>query len=454
MDRVMRRLLAGALGLVLLAGISIGFAPTGDAASVDAPTPGIWPTPRPAEVVPATVSRTELRGLVLGLEDGRIVRISGAHVGTGETSVQTDGSGRFFLDADIRTDTVSIVAPGYEVRRLSTAGRYLVVFLQPLEVRAVYIPLGELKRQVVLDWALGLARNGSITALVIDVKDEGGSILPQAATQTARDIGAIHDPGTDIDGFLNELRDLGIYRIARVTAFLDGRFAYAFPAEAILTPEGAIFEDDIGLVWTNPFSEAARLHNIEVGVAATPWFEEIQYDYVRLPTDPGVGVRNNATPEQRSAVITQFAREASSAIHAAGSALSIDTFGQTTMIFHDGGIGQVLEDLAPFLDYYSPMVYPSTWTPGWFGLAYPPSDPFRVVNASVALAVERLAPFNIVVRPWLQDFHDYQEQKLFYGPAQVRAQILGSEQAGGSGFMLWDPSLNYQTALLGELQGP
>jgi hypothetical protein len=133
--------------------------------------------------------------------------------------------------------------------------------------------------------------------------------------------------------------------------------------------------------------------------------------------------------------------------------LAIDTFGQTTMILHDGGIGQVLEDLAPFLDYYSPMVYPSTWTPGWFGLDYPPSDPFRVVSQSVAQAVARLAPFeSVIVRPWLQDFHDYQEQKLPYGLAQVRAQIDASMQAGASGFMLWDPSLNYQLSVLAELQ--
>ncbi|HJN93673.1 MAG TPA: putative glycoside hydrolase, partial [Dehalococcoidia bacterium] len=445
MASVMRRVLNVAMGVALLAGMSVGLAPASEAVVVDGSGVAEWQAQRPADGAPTPVARTSLRGLVLGRKDGRIVRVSGAHVGTGETSIQTNANGRFYLAAAARTNSVSVVAPGYEVKRLTPTGRYLVVFLQPLEVRAIYIPFGELKRQEVLDWALGLARNSTITSLVIDVKDEGGSVLPQVATQTAREIGAVHDPGTDIEAFLTELEDLGVYRIARVVAFLDGRFAYSFPSEAILTAAGEIFVDDIGFVWTNPFSEAVRRHNVEVGVAATAWFEEIQYDYVRFPTDPGVVVRNNATPEQRSAVITQFAQDASIAIHAAGSAIAIDTFGQTTMIFHDGGIGQVLEDLAPFLDYYSPMVYPSTWTTGWFDLVYPPSDPFRVVARSVAQAVERLAPFDIVVRPWLQDFHDYQAQKLFYGPAQVRVQIDASAQAGGSGFMLWDPSLNYQT---------
>jgi hypothetical protein len=95
------------------------------------------------------------------------------------------------------------------------------------------------------------------------------------------------------------------------------------------------------------------------------------------------------------------------------------------------------------------MVYPSTWTPGWFDLAYPPANPRRVILNSVASAVARLQPFpTVAVRPWLQDFHDYQEQKLFYGATEVRIQIEASAEAGGQGFMLWDPSLNYQIELL------
>ena len=77
-----------------------------------------------------------------------------------------------------------------------------------------------------------------------------------------------------------------------------------------------------------------------------------------------------------------------------------------------------------------------------------------MVKSSIELAVARLQPFgNILVRPWLQDFHDYQEQKLFYGVDRVRAQIDASTQAGAAGFMLWDPSLAYQIDLLNSLDG-
>ena len=405
-----------------------------------------------ADPVPLIRSAQPLHGLVLAWEDGRIQRLAGAHVGTGQHTVRTDANGRFTIPADIRTDQLTVVAPGYHIVRRHTTVDYTVVFTRPLEVRAVYLPFDLLRRQEVLDWALDLARRGTVTALVIDIKDEGGSVLSLVANRTAHAIDAADDPGTEIEAFLSELSRLGIYRIARVVAFLDGRLALGLPETALRTNQGAIFRSANGWAWTDPSSELARRYNIEIGVNAARYFEEIQYDYVRLPTEPSVALRAQTSGAERSALITTFAREAAQSLHAAGAALAFDTFGQTTIILHDDGIGQILEDLAPFLDYYSPMVYPSTWTPGWFGLAYPPADPFRVVADSIAAAVNRLRPFpNVVVRPWLQDFHDYQEEKLFYGPDQVLDQIRAVEQAGGSGFMLWDPSLNYQTALLAGL---
>ena len=306
------------------------------------------------------------------------------------------------------------------------------------------------------------ARAGTITALVVDVKDEDGSVLPIVANDTARSMGAVVGTGTDVEEFLAELKRIGIYRIARVVTFLDGRLARAFPETAVRTYWGTLFLDSSGKSWTNPLSDLARRHNIEIGINAAAFFEEVQYDYVRLPadpdaavllpTDPKVAVRGGTTSEQRSASIARFTQEAADGLHAAGAAIALDTFGQTTVANHDSGIGQVLEDLAPFLDYYSPMVYPSTWSTGWFGLDYPPADPFLVVLGSVSMAVSRLTPFpQVVVRPWLQDFHDYQERKLLYSSDEVRTQIDASAQAGAQGFMLWNHSLNVHLDVLIDL---
>jgi len=396
---------------------------------------------RSVEIVPLDAP---LRGIVLAHQGGEIVRVPGAHIGTGETSIQADDAGRFTLAADIRTNQISVVAAGYRPLLWETTADYVTVYLEPLDVRAIYVPMERLKQRETLDWVLGLARDGTITALVIDVKDEGGSVLPFLATRTAEEIGSPWYSGQDLEAFLTELADLGIYRIARIVTFLDSRFAYAFPAEAIRGRDGEIFVGAQGAAWTSAFSSAAQRYNVEIGVQAANWFEEIQYDYVRLPTEPGLNIRDAATSAERSAIIAQFARDAGKALHAVGAALAFDTFGQTTMIEHDGGIGQILEDLGPHLDYFSPMVYPSTWATGWFGLLNPATDPYLVVESSVARSVERLSEFpGVVVRPWLQDFPDYQAGRQAYGPIEVRAQIDANRDAGGSGFMLWDPSLDY-----------
>ena len=405
---------------------------------------------RSAAIVPI---ERPLHGIVLtrlGTDD---VRVAGAHVGTGATSIQTDAAGRFALPADIRTNQISVVAAGYRPVLRETSADYLVVRLEPLDVRAIYLPMDRLRSADTLAWALDLARAGTISALVIDVKDEAGSVLSLLATGTVREIGAAWDPGQHLAQFLSELGELGVYRIARVVTFLDSHFAFAFPWEAIRGRDGTIFVGQQGAAWVSAFSPAAQQYNVEIGVAAAAWFEEIQYDYVRLPTEPGLAVRDGATAAARSAAIARFARDAAAALHAAGAALAFDTFGQTTMIEHDGGIGQVLEDVGPYLDYFSPMVYPSTWAPGWFGFTHPATEPYAVVRTSVARAVARLAAFpGVVVRPWLQDFPDYQAGRQSYGADEVRAQIDASAAGGGSGFMLWDPTLDYQFEALVNLR--
>jgi hypothetical protein len=448
----MVRILATFLIVLALSVALIGIGTPREAAAAGAATdPLVAPadtTPR-SDVPVVRIPRT-LRGLVVTWRDGRLERVPFAHVGTGEHTLQADGAGRFTIPAAIRTNHVNIVAPGYHVIRRVTTSDYVVAFAKPLDVRAIYLPFDRLDDRAVLDWALRLARDGVITSLVIDVKNEGGAVLPEVANQTAIEMGAVRGTGTDIEGFLEDLEELGVYRIARVVTFMDGWLARGHPQTAIRDFDGTIFYDDINFAWVSPFVGLSRRHNVEIGINAAAYFDEVQYDYVRLPVD-SIPLRSRISAAQRSAIIAQFASEAAHALHAVGAALSFDTFGLTTMATNDSGIGQVLEELAPFLDYYSPMVYPSTWSTGWFGLEYPAADPYTVVLGSVGSAVSRLEGYNIVVRPWLQDFPDYNGRGIRYGPEHVSVQIAATIDAGGSGFMLWDPRLTYQLGPLGEI---
>ncbi|MDE2639045.1 MAG: hypothetical protein OXI03_00515, partial [Chloroflexota bacterium] len=383
--------------------------------------------------------------------------IAGAHVASVAGMVRSDADGVVALDdspaADGALEQYHVVAAGFWPRRAAVAVDG-VITLRPLEVRAVYLPYERLWDAESLDWALGLARAGLISAIVIDIKEEGGGVLPLAATAAVRSIDAVVDPGADMAAFLDELAWLGVYRIARQVVFLDTRLGRSDLETALLTPDGRQLRDDMGLGWTTPFSAKARRYNIDIALQAARHFDEIQFDYIRFPAGP-FQVHAETTGEQRSAAVARFAREAGHALHAVGAAVSIDTFGETTVIRAEDAVGQVLEDLIPYVDYYSPMLYPSTWAPGTFGLEYPPAHPGRIVEIAMRTAVERVRESGVegvLVRPWLQDYRDYQPRRLHYGYQDVMAQIEASAAQGGAGFMLWNPALRYETDVLATLR--
>ncbi|MFN8458638.1 MAG: putative glycoside hydrolase [Anaerolineae bacterium] len=77
-----------------------------------------------------------------------------------------------------------------------------------------------------------------------------------------------------------------------------------------------------------------------------------------------------------------------------------------------------------------------------------------MVNKSTFNAVERLKTVNpkLEVRPWIQDFPDYAFDERTYTPNEIRLQMEGARQAGGRGWLLWDPRVKYTTEALVSAQ--
>ncbi len=397
----------------------------------------------PALGFAATFS-SELSGRVYVWSRGRLRPVSHARVSTGTTLVRTDENGRFDFQPGERTGQLSIVHPGYDVVRRPIYFDQSVIVLRSLVVRAIYVPFARIDRDDVQRYIHELVDADLINAVVLDIKDEAGQVAPFAATETVRRLGA-HSTAkfSSVPNFLQELGDKGVYRIGRIVTFLDPWFAAWHPADALHNLQGGTFTDASGQGWASPFSWNARRYNIEIGVAAAAYVEEIQYDYVRLPYEPHLLERR--LESDRIASINRFAQEAGEALHLAGVAVSFDTFGVVSTAGNDQGIGQSVPGVASHIDYVSPMVYPSGWQAGSFGLAYPPEHPGSVVRQNVQATVDLIVEDGAaLVRPWLQDFTDYQSRGLHYNAERVHAQIEAASQAGGIGFMLWDPSLQYQ----------
>ncbi len=298
-----------------------------------------------------------------------------------------------------------------------------------------------------------------LNAVVMDVKGDRGYIPYSSTVQLAVDIGAGDRPMIqDWPAWMAWFHERNIYTIARIVVFKDEPLASAHPEWAVLSAAtGEVWRDREGLGWTDPMREEVWDYNIALAVeAAGQGFDEIQFDYVRFPSDGAISqatFMDENTEEKRLAAITTFLGRARAALAPYNVRLGADVFGYTTWRSDDMGIGQQIEAMAPHLDVLSPMLYPSTFADGLPGLpeySNAVAFPFEIVNKSTARAVERLKAVNpaLEIRPWVQDFSDYAFDGRTYSPAEVRLQFEGARQAGGRGWLLWDPRVRYTAEAL------
>ena len=168
--------------------------------------------------------------------------------------------------------------------------------------------------------------------------------------------------------------------------------------------------------------------------AARAGFDEIQFDYVRFPSDGDLSQivypsRTAAAPER---VIAQFAEYAARRLRPLGVRVSADVFGLAATL--DVGVGQDPRLLARHLDAIYPMAYPSHYRAGEYGLADPNAAPAETVAHALADFRRALRGKRAKLIPWLQDF----SLGRTYTVDDVRAQIDAAERAGAAGFLLWN----------------
>ena len=128
-----------------------------------------------------------------------------------------------------------------------------------------------------------------------------------------------------------------------------------------------------------------------------------------------------------------------------GVPVTFDIFGLTASSTGDLGIGQVWEDFINIADVVLPMVYPSHYYRGAFGLKSPNAEPYRVVRYALKEALERSRPHAAAaeIRPFLQAF-TLGRRRPRYTPFEIREQIRAVEDLGLTSWVLWNPRSVYQ----------
>ena len=376
--------------------------------------------------------------------------IADAIVTVGDREIRTDAGG-VVRAADPTTDLVGIRAFGYERQNLSvTALRGLdtQVALTPFRAKGLYLSMYGVGNRSLRDAALKLAETTEVNALVIDVKGDRGLIAYRSTNVLAEQVGAqkvITIP--DLHALVTSLHQRGLYAIARIVVFKDDPLASGRPDLAVRTRDGSIFHDREALAWTNPYSHEVWEYNIAVAVdAARAGFDEIQFDYVRLPDAHDLAFPEPHTEVNRVAAIDGFLAEARAGLRRFNVFLAADIFGYVCWNVDDTGIGQRLEHLIDLVDYVSPMLYPSAFQFGIPDYRNPVAHPYEVVRLSLEEALRRTHVSPLRFRPWLQAFQDYAFGGGSFTRGEVRRQIKASEDVGTNGWMLWNPHNRYSAS--------
>ncbi len=395
---------------------------------------------------PATPHGPSIEGMVL---DGNGAPIQGARISDGADLAITGADGIFSFEAGAieNPNALRVSAAGYRDHRVTPADfdPRLIVRLDVRPIHALYFNPVVTTSLDQVDALIEIINTTNANAVVVDIKEEW--IWYETGVEFYHEAGAVR-PAYDLAELLDRFDQSNIYTIARLVVFKDSIVAEAHPDLAIRdTVSGGPWRDFNGVAWVNPMERELWTPNLDLAVeAATAGFDEIQYDYIRFPSDGDLTTMDFGQPytqEARQAAIEGFLDESRRRLLPTGARQSADVFGFTMVVDDDLGIGQHFASLAQHVDYLSPMVYPSHYSEGQFGLPGHPNDfPYEIVDISLQGGVERLGGRSLQIRPWLQDFDLYGMTP--YGPEQVRAQIAAANEHGTSGWMLWDPENRFR----------
>ena len=295
-----------------------------------------------------------------------------------------------------------------------------------------------------------------LNAIVIDIKDYTGTVT-FAAENYGRGCTV-----SDLKEFIRELHTSNIYVIGRISVFQDLYYSNLHPELAVKNKsDGGVWKDHKGISFIDVGAKPYWDYIIEISKQAYDLgFDELNYDYVRYPSDGNMEnvfyAWSNAS-STKPEMLEGFFSYLHDNLQTSNIKTSVDLFGMTTTVESDMGIGQVLEKALPYFDYVAPMVYPSHYPSGWNGFANPAGYPYDVVHIAMSEGRKReqdwLALSNLStstpskLRPWLQDFH----LGATYDAAKVRAQIQATYDSGLTSWMFWSAANKYtEEALLPE----
>ena len=368
-----------------------------------------------------------------------------------------------------------------------------------------YIPVHQVTTDAGYDRHLKTLRDNGLNMLVVDMKDDYGTLRYDARDPLVLAKGKT-GKGIALEPFVAKAKANGIYLVARIVVFKDrslaqwggGRYAvwdakaqkpwqgYEWitvktepaateaaadapkapaiggGAPAIAATTGAAAQAGAGQkpaasatetvkklydeYWVDPYCEEVWEYDVAIAKELIArGFDEIQFDYIRFPTDgenlSEASYRWQDPGMDKESALMSFLSYARREIKAP---ISIDIYGANGWYRTGARTGQDVELIARYVDVICPMFYPSHFEQGFLAQAPAAERPYRIYYyGSYRNAI--IARNHVIVRPWAQAFYlNVSYDRAWYGPDYVQRQIFGARDSINEGYTYWNNSGRYE----------
>ena len=324
---------------------------------------------------------------------------------------------------------------------------------------------------------LDFLQQHGLNSFVVDFKDDSGHLTYDSSLPLAHELGAVQGGPINVDELVAQAHAAGMYVIGRLVVFKD-RFLYRWQdhrlavwdreqngpwrhlipvppaadaaAEVPATtqqsedtaPEPATEQREF---WVDPFAPEVWEYNVAVAVElAARGVDEIQFDYIRFPSDGPVeqaGYRHQRPGMTKIDAIESFLAHARERVDAP---ISTDLFGFSSWHRTGNWIGQSIDVLSEYVDVISPMFYPSHFPADFLSDRGYLERAYAIYETGVRRA-QQLVQGRSYIRPYVQAFLIGGELKMEpdeYGRYLTR-QLEGNQAAAAAGFTLWNASNRY-----------
>ena len=313
----------------------------------------------------------------------------------------------------------------------------------PSFVKGIYISANTAASPKARQAIFSLFETTELNSAVIDLKDDYGYLAfpttnPKLAKHRSKKI-MIKDLGPVIE----QLHKRKIYIIGRLPVFQDRAYVLFRPEFAVKDKNGGNWHDKKAITWLDPTIRDSWEYNVWIAQDAYALgFDEIQFDYIRFPSDGDMTRVRYAgfNPQANTPVkiMRAFFAYLDTELRKKGIPISADLFGFAYWDRdNDLTIGQRIIDAAPFFDALSPMVYPSHYPAGTLGYKNPADYPYEIIAETLKRGKKIMTEFPEVKyadRPWLQDF----DIGANYDAKKIRAEMKAVVDNGGAGWLLWN----------------